>query len=155
MASTKKQGGVMQAKGFFIFIFSTLLAVFTLLRQTPVFNCDKGEHYLYLYSKSSNAKVVDVRGDSGAKKLLNTFTVRGESVYLRLDQGANDYAKELIKTKKAILVFCEEVQGITCEYYYSPQIFNYVIIKGKRVNLHLVKTNKGIKIGSPLVFDSF
>ena len=155
MASTRKRGSFMRVRGFFIFIFCTLLAVFTLLKQTPIFDYNEGEHYFYLYSKSSNASVVNVSNVDGAKRALNPFIVRGESVYLTTCEGANDYAQSIVIDKQAVLVFCEKLQGITCEYYYSPKIFNYVIINGKRVNLHLVKTSNGVKMGSPLVFDSF
>ena len=146
----------MRVRGFFIFIFCILLAVCALLNQTPIFNYDKGEHYFYLYSKSSNASVLRLKNNNeGALKRIKPFLVRGESVYLTTCEGANDYAQSIVIDKQAVLVFCEKLQGITCEYYYSPKIFNYVIINGKRVNLHLVKTSNGVKMGSPLVFDSF
>ena len=43
----------------------------------------------------------------------------------------------------------------SAEYYYSSKITNYVIINGKRVNLHVVKNKGGTTIGTPIIFGSF
>lgn len=124
------------------------------LKPTPLFDCNNFEHTFYLYSLSSNASVVKVENGEKLNTFLSLF-VRGESLFIEDKIKGQEYIQRLISKYQAKIVFCERACNLVCEYYYSPRIFDYLVINGKRVNLHVVTSNNGITIASPLVFDGF
>lgn len=156
MANTKNYGGEhVSKKGFFLFIFSCFLVLYAFFSTPPVFDCKLGEHTFYLYSKSSNASVVNLKAYPTTLERFCLMGVRGESVFIEDFKKGKGYAQVFIQKKRAKLLFCEEVDGIVCRYYYSPLIFNYVKINGMRVNLHVIESGQGVTIATPLAFDGF
>ena len=111
----------------------------------------EGEHYFYLYDNSSLAKTVKL--DEAAASVFFYFKnqLKGESVIFNSAEKANALIEEFCAT----LVLCESGNDFYCEYFYTPKIKNFVQIDGKKVNLHFSYSNDRIKVGTPLIFDSF
>ena len=110
-----------------------------------------GEHYFYLYDESSLAKTVKL--DETAAKTFFYFKnqLKGESVIFNTVEKANALIEEL----SATLVLCESGNDFYCEYFYTPKIKNCIYIDGKKVNLHFSYSKEKVKVGTPLIFDSF
>ena len=121
-------------------------------------NCsfEKGVHTYYLYSSSSNAKIISCNISDNLK--LGSLCVKGESLYLPFQNGesmVNEYIEQLLKAYNAKNQVIEKGNFGDGEYYYSNKIPTFVIINGRRVNVHVVKGTSGITIGTPLIFGSF
>ncbi len=99
---------------------------------------------VYINSSSSNA----VRTDYS--KPIPNFKIKGESFY-----ATKNEEKRLLRTYMATFVFSEDGENYRSEYYYTPLIHNCVIIKGKKINIHVVKKNDVIKIGTPFIFEGY
>lgn len=65
-----------------------------------------------------------------------------------------DEATAFITSKNAEKVFEEKGELYDCEYYYSSEISAFVLVEGKKVNIHLSKVGD-IKIGVPFIFGSY
>lgn len=145
----------MRLKTFFIFIFFLILSVCYLQERTPVFASNGASHTFYLYSASSNATAINVQGKNVAQTTKYLKGVKGESVFFDNFDFGDRFVKQTLKEYKAVKVFSESVDDITCDYYYSSQIYSFVLIGLKRVNLHVIKSQNGITIATPLAFDGF
>ena len=110
-----------------------------------------GDHYFYLYDDSSLAKTVKL--DEAAASVFFYFknNLKGESVIFNTAEKAN----ALIKQFSATLVLCESGNDFYCEYFYTPKIKNFIYIDGKKVNLHFSYSKDRVKVGTPLIFDSY
>ena len=87
----------------------------------------------------------------GEERLYLRKTLKGECAEVESEE-------DLIKTLndlKAEKLFCESGENFDCEYYYSPRIARFTIIKDRRVNLHVTRRNGVITIGTPINFGSF
>ena len=124
------------------------------LKQNCFFK--NGTYTYYLYSSSSNAKIINC--DIRQKAKVNSLCVKGESLYLPFQNGesaVNEYIGLLLEVYNAKKQVVESGVFGNGEYYYSNKIPFFVIIGGKRVNVHVVKNTSGITIGSPIIFASF
>ena len=132
-------------------LFATVFSwcAFSYLTPKPFFDCEQGAYTFYLYSKSSSAKIVTV----------NASNVKEQSLFL--DYSLISKEKSLtainnqIKSKRATLAFTEEGEWGKSEYYYSPLISDFIVINGYKINLHVVISEKGASIGSPILFGSY
>jgi len=145
----------MSAKHLPLFIFSLLLSVALLNASSPLFLSEGGQYSFYIYSKSSSASVVTVSANVAEKTAKGLNCVRGESIFFSDAEQGRKYALQQIEKYGAVKIACERVGEIVCDYYYSPQISNYVFIGLKRVNLHVISSPNGITLASPLAFDGF
>lgn len=110
-----------------------------------------GAHYFYLYDDSSLAKTVTLNENSAKYFFYLKGFLKGESVVFNSKERAN----ALIDEYSASLVLCESGKDFYCEYFYSPKIKNFIYIDGKKVNLHFSYSKEKVKVGTPLIFDSF
>ena len=111
----------------------------------------EGSHTFYLYSKSSNAKIVTLSEENASNFLYLKSNLKGESVIF---YNKNKVAS-LINELRARKIFIESGDDFHCEYYYSNKINDYVILKGKKVNLHVCYSKDYISVGTPIIFGSF
>ncbi len=59
---------------------------------------------------------------------------------------------EFIDSLNAKEVYSSKIQDVENTYYYSNKIKTYQIINGKRVNVHVAKTNNKIVVGIPIIY---
>lgn len=142
----------------FVLIFVTAVSIVCLKQmQKPLFDCDKGVHTYYKYSKSSSCQICVA--DANCIKNPLCFTVKGQSIFLDFNLYGKKYCSDKIfkeiENKKGELVFEERGSWGINYYYYSKKIPFYCIINNKRVNLQVAISQKGITIGSPLIFGSY
>ncbi len=104
-----------------------------------------GERRFYLRSASSQAT------EKSVLSLADLPLVRGESVSI----AAETSLEEVLSAFCAEVLFCEEAEGVTSYYCYSPTIKNGVAVKGVFVNLHVAISTERCVVGSPLIFGSF
>ena len=136
------------------FLFFTLYTV----KEPILFNCDKGKYSFYLKKSSSNCEIVRVLASDAPICKSNLFCVIGESLHFDAENYNEEglaYCESKIREYGAQLVFCESGAWGENLYYYTAKIKNYVIISGKRVNIHLAKGENSVAIGSPLIFGSY
>lgn len=110
-----------------------------------------GERFFYLYDDSSLAKTVRLDELSAKNFVYFKRHLKGESILFNDKEKAN----RLIDEFSATLIFCESGNDFYCEYFYSPKIKNFVYVNGKKVNLHFSYFKDSVKVGTPLIFDSF
>lgn len=110
-----------------------------------------GKHYFYLYDESSLAKTITLDENSAKYFFYIKGFLKGESVIFNSKERAN----ALISDYSATLVLCESGSDFYCEYFYTPKINNFVYIDSKKVNLHFSYLKDSVKVGTPLIFDSF
>ncbi len=131
-----------------LIIFILILYFLTLVNSTSYFENFKGTHEIYLGSSSSCAEVICVDG----KKVKNYLGKSGEAVFIEGDSVSVD---NIMHEFDASIVFTEQVENGESYYAYSKSIRYRKTVKGKVVNLQIYKSEKGIKIGSPLIYGSF
>lgn len=127
-------------------------ALYFKAEKTPLFEAEGGTYTFYLYSSSSNAKIISVSAVEARATFEKITDVCGESLFI---PGKAPFAAEQIKRLKARLLFTENVDGIFSEYYYSNKIPRYKSINGYKVNLHVAYSASGTTIGSPIIFGSY
>ena len=109
-----------------------------------------GDHAFYLYRASSQRKIIRLSEEDAGSFVYLKSDLKGESV--EFSDGKK--AEETIETLGAKEVFSESGDVFSNRYFYTPKIREFVIISGKKVNLHLAVGNK-IVLGTPLVFGSY
>ena len=152
-------------KSLKIFLFMLLFLCFNILfvnynssrLALPNKNCLSGVHTFYLYSRTSNSKIVTTEIKNN-KCSISPFIIKGESIFVdnkNSESAINEYIEALLIKYKAKIQLVEVASYGKSEYYYSNKIPNYVIINGYRVNVHISISSYGITIGTPLIFGSF
>ena len=142
-------------KSFCVFALSALLSVGFLLGVRMVSLCRlsalAGARTFYLDATSSQAL------RSNEITLTNFHRIRGESVRFErlLDKSAEEIAMETLALYGAELLFCESACGVQSFYAFSPELFQGVCVNGRIVNLHIAVSEKGVAVGSPMIFDGF
>ena len=66
-----------------------------------------------------------------------------------------DFIDDFLTKNNCELMFTEIVDGIEINYYYSPKIWGYKPVNGKKVNLEVAKNKGNFTIGTPLIYGSF
>lgn len=87
----------------------------------------------------------------GEERLYLRKNLKGECAAVENEENLIKTLKDL----KAEKLFSESGENFDCEYYYSPRIARFTIIKDRRVNLHVTRRNGVITIGTPINFGSF
>lgn len=138
----------------FLLCFLVILAMFCLYNhsQKPLFTGVDGVYTFYLGSKSSNAQIVTVDASKAEKTKNLLKDVEGESVAFSSDFG---YETEVIKRYNAVEVKREIVNFTTNVYYYSYNIPYFVLVGGKKVNLHVAYSKDITSVGIPFIFGSY
>ncbi|HBF86918.1 MAG TPA: hypothetical protein DDW54_04480 [Clostridiales bacterium] len=134
-------------------IFITICSVFVLFTLTLGAGAElkgDGEHVFYLYRESSGCKIVRTTEEKADEFIYFKQSLKGESAELKDEERA----AEIIEKLGAKEVFSESGDGFYNRYYYTPKISRYVILRGRKINLHLAVGNK-VSVGSPLIFGSY
>lgn len=143
-----------------IFAFLTVIVFsFVWFYQVQTFpELPDGIYTLYYCSMSSNAEIKYVKNKKTLAKNYS-YGLKGKSVFINCQSpqyaAACKQITSLITDYSAINVFNEQGESFFCEYYYSEQIPVYSFINGKKVNIHVAKSNKGITVGCPMIFGSY
>ena len=114
----------------------------------PVFEKFSSEFIVYLSKNSSNANFIN------SSKLNYPF------ISNRFGECFTSYDNEIdiqsiIDEFSAQLVFCESTDYGESYYFYSKEIKYLQLINGNKVNLHIFVGKDKIKIGSPIIYDSY
>ncbi len=138
----------------FLLCFLVILAMFCLYNhsQKPLFTGVDGVYTFYLGSATSNAKIVTVDAGEAEKTKNSLKDVEGESVAFSSESG---YEIDIIKRYKAVEVKRESVNFTTNVYYYSDNIPYFVLVGGKKVNLHVSYSKDITSVGIPFIFGSY
>ena len=135
-------------KKFLAIIFSALL--FLTLANFLYFNSNYAlggvgkNHTLYLSSSSSQIIKASV-----CDKILGK--VKAESCEVSLDFDVLEFFNSL----GASLSFIEQTDDTISYYAFSPKISYLENIKGEKINLHVSINKERIKIGTPIIYESF
>lgn len=134
----------------------TLLALFVAACALFVFVCARasafpflqGERTYYLYSASSQAKIVK------EYEFFDTFFVQGESVFMEVERE-EVFLQELLEKLNAKILFTEQVEGTTSYYCYAKGLKEGVQINGRTVNLHIAVKSGTAVVGTPIIFGGY
>lgn len=124
-----------------------LLAVFTIV-QAEV--CFKGaESYAFFCGDSSkNCREVSASKNTALKK-LTLSDICGESAeYSSLDIDS------FLKSVNGEIIFVEKLSD-SVNYYCKADLPYSVTLYGEQINLHICVRERGIKVGTPLIFGGF
>ncbi len=158
--SLKKQFDKKFQSALLLFLFCCTLLFLCIFKASNLFlfESEKGERTFYLLSNSSNAKIVSF-SDEERIKAQTLQNIKGQSVFFDYsyidERECLQTVEREIEKYGARLIFKEEGAWGVNEYYYSPKLFNFVIIEGKKVNFHVAKNDKGITVGYPLIFSGY
>ena len=109
----------------------------------------EGERVFYLDSASSQGLLKD-------KVSLSDFPrLRGESVRLTKQGDEEEMVRFVVGKYNAEVLFLEKVEGVTSYYCYTDEWADYVLIEGKRVNLHVAVSPSQCVVGAPIIFGGF
>ncbi len=111
----------------------------------------EGEHTFYLYQKSSSAKIYTTSEEDAKNFIYFKKDLTGESVVFYNKENLLKLLSEL----NATLIFEENGEDFSCEYYFSPKLTNQIILRGNKINLHVCSRDGIFTVGTPLVFGSF
>ena len=149
----------MRLRGFLGLALSVLFSVVLLYSSVWLKNpygrasrwAVKVESEYYLYSSSSQAKIVESVG------FADSFFLTGEkSVFcFSSELEAENYAAALLEEQGAEIVFVEECMGVRSIYAYAPKRGGGVALSGKRVNLHLAIKDERVCVGTPIIFGGY
>ena len=89
-----------------------------------------GDRYAYLYSASSQCKIVKIA--DGTTPIFLLKDLKGESARIEKTE-----LTPLLKSLGAKKTFTEQGENFYCEYYYTPRIRRFIVLNEKRVNLHV------------------
>ena len=101
------------------------------------------EREFYLYSPSSQASI---QSQLNFDELL---FVQGESACVEEGLSA------VLEKYSAVVLFEEIGEGYISYYCYSPKLKRSIVLDGKRVNLHIVEYENGLRLGSPIIFGGY
>ncbi len=133
----------------FVFAFSVALCVFACVCafNLSAFPFEEDKEY-YLYSASSQAKIVD------AVKISDLPYIKGERVRVQTREGEG-FLQAALEKYAATILKTENFDDGVCYYCYSPKLKNQMLLDGKVVNLHIVVKKSEVVMGTPIVFGGF
>ncbi len=83
--------------------------------------------------------------------LAKSKTLGGQSVSF----SDTEYMNKIVAKLRAKKLFCESAGDIVTEYYYTPRIRNFVVIKGRKVNLQIAYGKENCCVGTPVIFGGY
>lgn len=111
----------------------------------------EGDREMYFYSSSSNAETVFLKNGEEKNFVYYFPALKGESV--TTTKGSK--ISKILSDYNFIKICSFKVANCAGDYYYSDKIRGYKFINGKKVNLQIVKSEYGYKVGSPIIFGSY
>ena len=139
----------MQKKGVFTFVLClVVVSIIFLINSTSLFYSLNGKNEVYLKNNSSVANIVSVN-----RERVKTFiSKKGEAIFIEKEKLS---PVEIMERFNAKLIFIEKINEGVSFYAYSNDIKYVKRVKGEKVNLHIFISEKGTKIGSPIIYGSF
>lgn len=135
---------------FFCFVISIAFVLFLPYGNSGLM-FDKADYYVFSTGGGSAAKMISAEQIRAAEVKRSIKKTDGESAYyLNTDNSA-----ELLNKYRAKVVFCQTVDGIYNIYAYTDKFDGYLVLEGKRVNLHIAVTDNSTVIGSPIIFGGY
>ena len=131
---------------FIVFLSVAFMLSLYFTVNKPLFSDYADRYELYLKENSSVAEIVNADNYS----FPFYVSVKGEACVVKYGDEM-----KIIGDFNAETVFTEEIKDAVIIYAYSEKIPYEKIVKGKKVNLQIVKRNDVIKVGSPLIYGSF
>lgn len=130
-------------------VFSAFLIILATAALPQKICFEGGENYVFFCgTSSSDCRTVRADKSAGVMRLV-LKDVCGESAeFPDIDLGA------FLKKMDGKILFSETAAGIT-NYYCSARLPYSVIIDGNVVNLHIAVSERGVKVGSPIIFGGY
>ena len=123
-----------------------LLAVFTLLQAKVCF--DGAESYTFFCGDTSR-NCREVKTDNAILKKLTLKDICGECAeYSELD------IESFLQSVNGEVIFVETLSD-SVNYYCKADLPYSVNLYGEQINLHICVSERGIKVGSPIIFGGF
>ncbi len=139
----------MQKKGVFTFLVCVfVVGVSFYINSTSLFYTFNGKNEVYLNYNSSNAKIIAINKED----IKNFISKKGEAIFIE-KKGLCPY--KLMEEFSAKLILVEKTNEGVSYYAYFKDIKYVKNVKGEKINLHIFISDKGTKIGSPLIYGSF
>ena len=140
-----------------IFCVGVVLAFLLLYALCP-FTFLQGELLSKLGARAANATyfINSPTCLAREKQSLTIFDlpyVEGEQV--RYDIKSEDFLQNTLESLAAVVLWTEEVDGVTSYYAKSDRLSKSVLISGALVNLHIAIKENEIVVGTPIIFGSY
>lgn len=138
-------------KKFIVFLFG-ICAVLA-MSYCPYTNlCEMNVSGTYIcYSADDVSNSIECDMSDAKSVLLSQSHVAGEAIIVDSEDDMYKIITKLLAKK----IKGEVVENMEVSYYYSPRLQNHVIVDGQKVNLMVANRISNIKIGYPLILDSF
>ena len=139
----------MKKLAVFLFVICNIVA----LSYCPYTNlCEMNVQGKYIcYSATDVTGSIECDMTEAKDVLMKQTDVAGEAIIIQKQEDLYKILSKLLAKK----ISSEMVEGMSVEYYYSPRLQNHVVVDGKKVNLMIANRINNIKIGYPLILDSF
>ena len=130
-------------------IFALFLTLILLFVSNSIFYLKDfdGNFEVYREFSSSTDNIQSVKKE----QMLFMIGKKGEGCFL----SNNMSIFEILKKLNADVVFEEEILEGKSYYCYSKDIKHKTMVKGEVINLQVCISQKGVKIGTPLIYGSF
>jgi len=113
---------------------------------------DGGDYYIFYGGNGGSSSEMVCAERLDALKVKATLKkISGESATY-LNKNLKD---ELITKFNAVVIFTEETADIKNYYAFTDKIDNYIILNGKKINLHIAVSQAKTTIGSPIIFGGY
>ncbi len=131
-------------------VIAACIYLFVFFYRTNLVRFEQGRYLLY--TTDEMGQMVVVQDDTDRQTLFSDAQViLGEGIY-------NLSSVELDSIKEQL---CVELVSVTClkdlkvYNYFSPKLEHFIVSNNKKVNLQVAVSADNIKIGYPLILDSF
>ena len=138
------------AKGVIVAILVVFMALYFGRAQKAMFLGAEGVYTLSVENESSSAKFISFNAKD-TDNIAKYKMVTGQSVY----GISKDYIDEFLTKYQCVLVFSEATAYGETNYYYSPKIWGYKSINGKKVNVQTAICSYGNTIGTPIIYGGY
>lgn len=155
-------------KIFFCMVFSVVILIFS-VGNFPSFvsivDAPKNADYVFVMSDIKNISKFDLKcvvngnyfivscnKNTAEKFSIDDATVVGQAVSYEADIKSID---DVISKLKLSIIKKESVNQIICVYGFTNYINNFVMVDGFKVNIQIAYSYNKIKIGTPIILDSY
>ena len=118
--------------------------------KTPIFKGAEGVYTVAIEDKGSASKMVSF---STAEK--DRFYLINKSYGQSLFTLDREYIDNFLAEYDCTFLFSENYLNGVTNYYYTPKIWGYRSINGKKVNVQTAIGDYGYAIGTPIIYGGF
>ena len=137
-----------------LFLITSLLAIinFGIANAKPALSIINNDSVTF-YRANNSSEILGSKLDKSWLKFgVLYLQIKAETAVI--DQ--EDFNLEKILSRfSAKVVLTEQIDGVTSVYAYSNKIRYREVVQNKIVNLHLVINEKEVKVGCPIIYESF